>query len=91
LGRRLDGRGGPNDHLDNVLPEAVALDRANLRDVVVDTSGRTVADVLRTVRYLTGGWPDLTARPVPPASPRPATSPSDDPDRTRVRCCGCAA
>jgi adenylylsulfate kinase-like enzyme len=69
LGPRLGGRGGPNDQLDNVLPEADALDRARHRDAVVDTAGRTVPDVLRSVRYLTGGWPDLTASQASPAPP----------------------
>jgi adenylylsulfate kinase-like enzyme len=68
LRRRLTIRGRPTDEVDDALREARTLDRARLTDPVVDTTGRTVDDVLRSVRDLTG-WPDRVGSPVPATEP----------------------
>jgi adenylylsulfate kinase-like enzyme len=62
LQQRLAGRGRPAERVDEVLRYADALDRNDLAEVCIDTTGRTVADVLRLVREQTGGWPTLTGQ-----------------------------
>jgi AAA domain len=77
LRQRLAGRGRPTDQVDEVLRDADALDRNDLSGACIDTTGRSVADVLRLVRKQIGGWPNLgerdprvaRRRPVPAGTP----------------------
>ena len=71
LGERLARRGGPHDRLDEVQPDADALERVDLPGVYIDTTGRDAADVLRLVRKETGGWPAGTG----PVGGTPAPAP----------------
>jgi hypothetical protein len=51
-------RRGWSVHLaDRAVRDAEALDRADFSDVCVETSGRSVAEVVELVREQTGGWP----------------------------------
>lgn len=74
LRHRLGLRGRPSDELDEVLRDAEILDRGHLGDPVVETTGRTVADVLRSVRDLTG-WPDRVAGSALPGPPPGGVTP----------------
>jgi hypothetical protein len=67
LGRRLAARGRPTDDLAAEFADADALDRAFGAALCVDTTGRTVAEVVDRVRARTG-WPDPAA-PVDTPSP----------------------
>jgi hypothetical protein len=70
LRQRLASRDRPGDQVkvDEFLRYADALERNDLGNVCVDTTGRTVADVVRLVREQTGGWPILTGRTASPVS-----------------------
>jgi adenylylsulfate kinase-like enzyme len=64
--QRLVARSGQWRDVQAVLQEAAELDAGNVADVVVDTSGLSVAEVARQVRAAVGGWPVLTrSRPSP--------------------------
>ncbi|MEN3612992.1 hypothetical protein AAH979_26005 [Plantactinospora sp. ZYX-F-223] len=76
LRQRLAGRGRAGDAAaDQVLEYADALDRNHPTGLCVDTTGRTVTDVLKLVLAETGGWPTLTgtgaATAADPAGPYP--------------------
>jgi len=76
LRRRLAGRARPGDQeqVPEILRYAAALERDDLADACVDTTGRTVAEVLKLVREQAGGWPDLAGRsdrPEPGVDPGP--------------------
>jgi hypothetical protein len=60
LRQRLAGRGRPGEQVDEVLKYADALDRSHRTDPCIDTTGRSVTDVLQLVRRQTGAWPVLT-------------------------------
>jgi adenylylsulfate kinase-like enzyme len=71
LRRRLEVRARPGEQRESALREAEVLDRGRLAYPVLDTTGRTAAEVLRTVR---DRWPDQPARqpgpwPDPPGTP----------------------
>ncbi|MBE1488350.1 hypothetical protein [Plantactinospora soyae] len=90
LRQRIAGRGRPSDQVDEVLRYADALDRNGLAGVRVDTTGRSVADVVRLVRERTG-WPDLGRPPEPPtddgAEPaRPGSGTANGPGRILWLC-----
>lgn len=57
LRRRLIGRSRPDDRLEEASRYAAALDRADIGDVCVDTTGRSAVQVIRLVGERTGGWP----------------------------------
>ncbi|GAA3765276.1 hypothetical protein GCM10022225_59250 [Plantactinospora mayteni] len=77
LRQRLAGRGRAGDEAaDQVLEYAEALDRNHPAGPCVDTTGRSVAEVLELVLSETSGWPA-------PAGPR--TTPSVAPDGTSGR------
>jgi adenylylsulfate kinase-like enzyme len=84
LRRRLAARGRPSDRPDEVWREADILDREHPTDLVVDTTGRTVDEVVRRVRGLTGGWPDPGARAAPPARQDSPTGPAAAADEGAV-------
>jgi hypothetical protein len=88
LRRRLAGRDRPGDlaNVAEMLRYADALERGDLFGVCVDTTGRTVAEVVGLVRERTGGWPHLAERPGSPVSEpvdrsqpfgRPTTGPGE--------------
>jgi len=58
LRRRITARGRPTDHFDQVLQYADALERNDVGGVAVDTTGHSVADVVRLVREHIARWPD---------------------------------
>jgi hypothetical protein len=62
LRERIAVRGRPTDEVDEVLRAADAFDRNDLPGVRVDTSGRSVAEVVRLVQEQSGGWPGLGER-----------------------------
>lgn len=62
------------DVISRVLAEADQLDAANVTDLRVDTTGRSVADVVRDVRERTN-WPNIQRRSAPSPLPSPATEP----------------
>ncbi|GAA3348441.1 hypothetical protein GCM10020358_66970 [Amorphoplanes nipponensis] len=71
LRRRLEARARPGEQRESALRDAEVLDRGSLDYPVLDTTGRTVAEVLRTVR---DRWPDQPVRqpgpwPDPPRTP----------------------
>jgi DNA polymerase III delta prime subunit len=81
--RRRASRGRLGDEGDEELRYAEALDRNHRTDVCIDTTGRTVTEVLDLVRERTPGWPRIgipaqaegggTAKPYR----TPASSPGD--------------
>src|SRR3954454_3248675 len=73
LRRRLEARARPGEQRESALREAEGLDRGNLAYPVVDTTGRTPAEVLTTVR---DRWPDHPARQ-PGPWPEPPRTPGD--------------
>jgi len=60
LRRRIAARGRPTDQFDEVSQYADALDRNEVNGVAIDTTGHSVAGVVRLVREHTGGWPRLS-------------------------------
>lgn len=71
LRRRLEVRARPGEQRESALREAEVLDHSMLGYPVLDTTGRTAAEVLKTVR---DRWPDQPARqpgrwPDPPGAP----------------------
>lgn len=79
--RRLAGRGGPAAPLEQVLRDADALDAAAFADLCVDTTGRSVAEVVARVRDHLDDWPPPAAhRPSAAAEPEaPAATAADGP------------
>jgi hypothetical protein len=75
LGRRLATRGRPADDVAAELAYADALDRAFATAPCVDTTGRTVAEVVDRVRAETG-WPDLGAPVARPSPTRQVPDPT---------------
>jgi adenylylsulfate kinase-like enzyme len=73
LRRRLELRARPGEQRESALREAEVLDHSTLAYPVVDTTGRTAAEVLETVR---GRWPDPPARQ-PGPWPDPARTPGE--------------
>jgi adenylylsulfate kinase-like enzyme len=63
LSRRLVGRRRPGDSVEAALREAGALDRGAATDLCLDTTGRTVADVVEMLRR------HVAVAPAPPAGP----------------------
>lgn len=61
LRRRFLGRSEPVEVVDEVLREADALDGTDFADLVVDTSGRSIAETVRLVRERANGWLGPTA------------------------------
>lgn len=53
-------RGEPPEQLDEVLREAEEMDASTIAQVVVDTSGLSMAEVPALVRERAGRWPPLT-------------------------------
>jgi DNA polymerase III delta prime subunit len=84
LRRRLAARGDPDDRVDEALREAVLMDRGDFGDACVDTTGRSVADVLALVRERTGGWP-AGARP-PAGLADPGSPPTETPGTVLLLC-----
>jgi adenylylsulfate kinase-like enzyme len=85
LRNRLAVRGSQGDRPDQILREADVLDRAHPGDAVVDTTGRTVADIVDSVQTVTG-WPELLALPVSPAAVIPQAAPPPDPGAVLLLC-----
>jgi len=71
---RLAGRGSPFDDLAQELAYADALDRAFATEPSVDTTGRTVAEVVELVRAH-AGWRGLAAPVDQPRPSRPVPDP----------------
>lgn len=66
---RFVGRQGGDDGLGQVLREAARLEAGAGADICVDTTGRTVADVVRLVWDRLSGWPGpVDPQPLPPAA-----------------------
>ncbi|MFC6022015.1 hypothetical protein ACFP2T_38360 [Plantactinospora solaniradicis] len=85
LRQRIATRGRPSDQVDEVLRYADALDRNDLPGVCIDSTGRSVADVVRLVRELTGGWPDLgMSTGVPTGAPADGAAETSSPYRGPV-------
>jgi hypothetical protein len=83
LGRRLDGRPGENLPRDLVLQHAAALDSGTLPYPCLDTTGKSVAQVLAAVR-------DRWAA-APPRQPGPWPEPETNPPGEIVWVCGATA
>jgi broad-specificity NMP kinase len=64
VARRLTGRHGPDDDLDQWLKESLdeadAMDASDFADVCVDTTGVTVAEVAELVRDSCRDWPGFS-------------------------------
>ena len=78
LRRRLEARARPGEHRESALREALALDRGTLAYPVLDTTGRTLAEVLAAVR---DRWP--AACPPGPAGCPPGPAGWDAPAEGR--------
>jgi hypothetical protein len=87
LGRRLAARGNPHDDFAEEIAYGAALDRAFATDPCVDTTGRSVAEVVERVRARTG-WPALAA---PEAKPGPTRQVPDPTAGQILWLCGPAA
>jgi hypothetical protein len=76
LRRRLEGRaraGEPPELRDLALSEAVALDRSGLPYPWLDTTGRTISEVIKAIR---DRWPNLPGRQ-PGPWPEPVPTPGE--------------
>jgi adenylylsulfate kinase-like enzyme len=67
LRRRLSGRGWDPGMIADALAEATQLDASTIADVSVDTTGLSVAEVIRSLRRQVGDWPRAEAPTSVPA------------------------
>jgi len=74
LRERIERRGRPTDEAGESLRYAEALDRTYPADVRIDTTGRSVADLARSVRERMPAWP---LRLPEPSMPPPVTGPGE--------------
>ncbi|MEO3931020.1 AAA family ATPase [Micromonosporaceae bacterium B7E4] len=76
LRQRLAGRGRAGDEAaDRVLEYAEALDRNHPTGLRLDTTGRSITEVLKLVLGETGGWPALTSPGTAPLAEPPGPYP----------------
>jgi adenylylsulfate kinase-like enzyme len=78
LRRRLEQRGWSSELIAAALHEGRRLDRGDVADFIVDTTGLTVDEVVRRVRGSTGGGPMSSRAAIPPGLDRepPVRSPT---------------
>jgi adenylylsulfate kinase-like enzyme len=74
LAARLAYRGLGPSQVASVLRELDILNRGEVSDLSIDTSGLTVAEVIQCLREKTGAWPALTRRASPPNSQTSVTN-----------------
>jgi hypothetical protein len=77
LRRRVTGRGRPDEQMDGILRYAQQMDRNGLPGPSVDTTGRTVGEVVQIVRDRTGGWPHDAAPAGRPPDRGPVPTPGE--------------
>lgn len=80
LSRRFSQRQGPDAPVDEVLAEAASMDGSGAWDSYVDTTGRSVGEVVRLVRERIGDWPVPLGQPgqVPRSSVAPPAAMAAD-------------
>jgi hypothetical protein len=69
LRQRFLARGEPPEQVEEVVREAEEMDASTIAEVVLDTSGLSVAEVAALVRERAGGWPTLTGGNQLPGQP----------------------
>jgi adenylylsulfate kinase-like enzyme len=88
LRQRLVGRRAQVEHMQDVLREADDMDASTIAEVCIDTSGLSVAEVVRQVRERTGGWPVLTSPSRSPPAATPTGCAASAPDGPILWLCG---